>query len=161
MKTTRTLYLAVTALVLGLCINLSAAFAASPEEVAVDFSKAFFMQDPGMEAFLSEEAKVTEDDKNTMEVYFDRLEKRAVKEGYKTSYYRMCLSDIKTEVLHSDDTTAKVLITGIKERNINSFYKIMADMFSLQDEHKLDEILTLVKEGGSWKIADGTYGLPR
>lgn len=161
MQTTRKFLLALTALILGLGINVSAAFASSPERVVADFSKAFFMQNPGMAAYLSEAAKVTEDELDTIEVYFDRLEKRAIKEGYKTSYYRMSLSDVKTEVLSSDDTTAKVLITGIKERNINGFYKIMADMFSLQDEHKLDEIVTVVKENGGWKIADGTFGLPR
>ncbi|MBI9092390.1 MAG: hypothetical protein JEZ12_24505 [Desulfobacterium sp.] len=147
------------ALIAGICIHISTAFAASPEDTVVDFSKAYFMLDPDMENYLPEEGKVNDEGKAIMAVYFETIEDQARNQGYEFSYFKMRLSKIKTEVLSSDDEMAKIRITGIKKRSINPLYRIVGDIFSIQDAHQLDQIITVVNENGAWKIAPDTFEL--
>ena len=149
------------ALIAGICINLSTAFANSPEDTVVDFSKAYYMIDPEMAAYLPEEAKVNEDGVEIFTLYCEQIEKKAHNQGYKPSYFKMSLSDIDTEVLSSDDETAKVRITATRKRSINPLYKIVGSLYSIQDALKLDRVVTVINENGDWKIAPGTYGLPQ
>ncbi len=151
----------IVALIAGICIHISTAFASSPEDTVVDFSKAYYMLDPEMENYLTEEGKVNDEDQRIVALYFEQIEKQALNQGYKPSYFQMSLSKVKTEVLSSDDEMAKIRITGIKKRSINPLYKIVGSLYSIVDEHKLDRVVTVVNEDGDWKIAPGTYELPR
>lgn len=149
----------IGALIAGICIHISTAFAASPEDTVVDFSKAYFMLDPDMENYLSEEGKVNDEGKDLMELYFEKIQEQSRNQGYEPSYFQMSLSKVKTEVLSSDAEMAKIRITGIKKRSINPLYKVVGAMFSIQDGHKLDRIITVVNENGAWKIAPGVFEL--
>ena len=150
----------LTALVIGLCINTSTAFADSPEKTAVEFAKAYYMIDASMGGYLCEECKINEDEEKIVDLYLEKIETKALNSGHVKSYFKMSLCSIDTKVLHQDDSSAKVHIKALSTRNINPLYKIVGGIFNLIDENEVDEIVNLVNEDGKWKIGSGAFDLP-
>ncbi|MCD4721542.1 MAG: hypothetical protein K8S13_17020 [Desulfobacula sp.] len=150
----------LTALVVGLCIHSSTAFAESPEKVAVKFAKAYYMLDASMEEYLCEACKTNEDEEKIVGLYLEKAGIKARNRGYAKSFLQMSIGDIDTEILNMNDSSAKVKITAVKTRNINPLYKVVGAVFNLINEYEVDEIINLVNKDGEWEIGPGAFDLP-
>ena len=63
-------------------------------------------------------------------------------------------------MLKSDDTTAEILVNATTIRAINPLYRAVGFIFGMIDEHETQDVITLVKEDGEWKIGPGAFDLP-
>ena len=162
MKKSRRLISIVAALAIGLCIHASSAWAegGSPAKVVKDFAKAYFMLDASMAAYLSKDARVNEDEVDLVDFYLETKAFEAYNQGYKMSYLKKRPTVMKIKVLNMDDSSAKIQYNAIALRSINPLYGIVGVVFGLLEEHEVQDIITVVKEDGEWKIGPGAFGLP-
>ncbi|MBA3010935.1 MAG: hypothetical protein KKF12_08875 [Proteobacteria bacterium] len=162
MKKSRRLIPLVAALIIGLGIHASFAWAEgnSPTKVVEDFAKAYFMLDPAMATYLSHDAKTNENDVDMVELYLRLQALDAYNRGYQTSYLQMHPILMKTRVLSMDDSSATIQFDAIAIRNINPLYRIVGYVFGLLEEHSFQDTLVVVNEDGEWKVGPGALGLP-
>ena len=124
----------------------------NPAEVAVDFTKAYYMLDgPAMSKLLCAAMK---DDEETdiVEKYLNYVADQARSMGFSQSYMRNQLSHIHTEIQMVDKNKAQVRITGKRLRSINPVFAFIGNLFFLIESHNVDVTLTMVKEGDKWKV---------
>ncbi|WP_153307528.1 hypothetical protein [Desulfospira joergensenii] len=159
---TKSSRLILTVLLIGLGIHGSCAWAegSSPEAVAKKFTKAYFMLDNSMAGYLSEDARVDEEDRDAVEVYLRIKEVEAENRGYGRNYLRMLPLLIKTEVKEMDDSSASVKLDAVMIRSINPLYRIVGYIFCLLQEHEVETVINLIKEDGEWKIGPGAFDMP-
>ena len=162
MKKSPRLISLLAALLIGLCLHASSAWAEgnAPTQVVKDFTKAYYMLDPSMADFLSEDALINENDVDMVELYLRLQESDAYSRGYQTSYLQMKPILMKTTVLSMDDSTAQIQINATTIRSINPLYRIVGYVFCILEEHESQDTITLVKEEGAWKIGPGAFDLP-
>ena len=162
MKKSPRLISLVAALLIGLCLHASSAWAegSAPAQVVKDFTKAYYMLNPSMADFLSKDALINENDVDMVELYLRLQDNDAYSRGYKTSYLQMKPILMKTTVLSMDDSTAEIQINATTIRSINPLYRIVGYVFCILEEHKVQNTITLVKEEGAWKIGPGAFDLP-
>lgn len=163
MKKTRRLIFPLAALVIGLGIHASSAWAGGdlPSKVAKDFANAYFMLDESMADYLSKDARINENNVDMVELYLRIRADEAGKMGYQTSYLQMKPILLKTKVLNIDDASATVHLKATTIRNINPLYRIVGYVFGLLEEHETQDTLLLVKENGEWKVGPGAFGLSK
>ncbi|MCP3945162.1 MAG: hypothetical protein GY710_27290 [Desulfobacteraceae bacterium] len=156
------LILLMAALMIGLCLHTSSVWAKddSPTQVVKDFTKAYYMLEPSMANFLSQDAKTNENGVDMVDLYLRLKNREAYNRGYKLSYLQMKPILMKTKVLDLEDSSAQVQIEVTTIRSINPLYRIVGFVFSLLKEHKVQDTITLVKEDGLWKIGPGAFNLP-
>ncbi len=144
------------------CFSVSSAWAEadSPAKVAKEFTKAYFKLDPSMASYLSSDARVNRYEMDMVDLFFDIKEAEAHNKGYELSYMKMMPVQVKTEMLKSDDTTAEILVNATTIRAINPLYRAVGFVFGMLDEHETQDVITLVKEDGEWKIGPGAFDLP-
>ncbi len=133
---------------------------ASPASVVKGFAKAYYMLDDKMADYLSEDARMNEDEVDMVELYLDKKEYEAYYQGYNVSYFKMQPLNMKAKVLSQDDESAKVEITATNIRSINPLYRIVGFVFCLLDQHEVKEIVSVVKEDGEWKVGPGALDIP-
>lgn len=152
----------VATLLIGLVLHASSAWAegSAPAQVVKDFTKAYYMLEPSMADFLSEDALTNENDVNMVELYLRLQDNDAYSRGYKTSYLQMKPILMKTKVLSMDDVSAQIQINATTIRSINPLYRIVGYVFCILEEHEVQDTITLVKEDGAWKIGPGAFNLP-
>ena len=162
MKKNRRLISIVAALAIGLCIHVSSAWAkdGSPATVVKDFAKAYFMLDASMAAYLSKDARFNEEEVDMVDFYLETKAFEAYNRGYKMSYLKMRPAVMKIKVLSMDDSSAKIQYNAIALRSINPLYGIVGVVFGLLEDHEVQDIITVVKEDGEWKIGPGAFDLP-
>ena len=130
----------------------------SPGKAAVEFSKAYFKLNSGMEERLCRD--ITEDgDSEVVSDYLNRVADQAKSEGFDVSWMKMALSHIDTETQTVDENIAEVRITGSRRRAVNPVFALVAKLFSLGETHKFEETLTLVKEDEVWKVCGEPFEL--
>jgi len=130
------------------------------EKVVKDFAKAYFMLDPSMADYLSEETVINEDGVNLVDFYIENMAMEAQNQGYKLSFLQKKTTKIKTKILNADESSAKILFNATTIRNINPLYRIIGSVFGVLEEYKIQNIITVVKENGTWKIAPGAFDMP-
>ncbi|MEH0018105.1 MAG: hypothetical protein V6Z89_00560 [Desulfobacter sp.] len=147
----------VAALVIGLCLHASSAMAegSTPESVVKSFAKAYYMLDDTMADYMSEEARVNENDVDMVDLFLRLKEDEARKRGYDVTYLRMHPILMKTTVVEMNEDTAVVNLNTTALRNINPLYRITGYIFGLMKEHEFNATLSLVKEDGMWKVSPG------
>ena len=128
----------------------------SPGKAAVEFTKAYFKLNRSMNERLCSE--ITEEG-DVVDDYLNRVADEAKAEGFDPSWMKMALSHIETETEMLDDNTAEVQITCTRRRSANPLYGIVAKIFFLGETHKVEEILTLVKEDNRWKVCGEPFAL--
>lgn len=160
MKKNPGLILLAAALLIGLYASAAWAEGNSPTKVAKEFTQAYYMLDPAMADFISEEGQTNENDVNMVELYLRLQEKDATDRGYKVSYLHMKPILMKTTVLSMDDSSAQIQMNVTTIRSINPLYRIVGYVFGLLEEHEAQDTLSLIKEDGEWKIGPGAYNLP-
>lgn len=140
---------------LTLVFNLTAfAETNTPKAVALEFAKAYYMLDKSFENFLCKECKEDEDENKIADIFFSKIQKKSEDMGYKPSFLKSTLTDMKAEVLVEDDSSAKVNIIGKRSRSINPIYNLVGRLFCLIETYDVDEVVNLVKVDGKWKVKD-------
>jgi hypothetical protein len=130
----------------------------SPGKAAVEFSKAYFKLNKGMEKHLCNE--LTEDgESEVVDDYLYRVADQAKSEGFDASWMKMALLHIETETQMVDDNVAEVRINCNRRRTINPVFAIVAKIFCLGETYKVEETLTLVKEDDLWKVCGEPFAL--
>jgi hypothetical protein len=69
------------------------------------------------------------------------------------------LFHIDARTTMKDANTATVTLKGERRRTINPVFGLVARWFGLGEVHPVEETLTLVKEGGSWKVCGKPFRL--
>ena len=130
----------------------------SPGKAAVEFSKAYFKLNKKMEKRLCNE--ITEDgESEVVDDYLNRMADQARSEGFDPSWMKMALLHIETETQMVEDNVAEVRINCSRRRAVNPVFALVAKIFSLGEIHKVEEILTLVKEDDTWKVCGEPFAL--
>lgn len=152
----------VIVLFIFLSVNPSSILAGddAAEKVVKDFAKAYFMLDHSMAEYLSEEAVINEDGVNLVDLYIENMTIEAQNQGYKLSFLQKKSVKIKTKVLNADESSAKVLFNANNIRNINPLYRMIGSVLGILEKYEVQNIITVVKENGNWKIAPGAFDMP-
>ena len=131
----------------------------NPAEVAIEFTKAYFMLDgTSMSENLCSE--ISEDaGADIVGGYLFHTAEQARAMGFSPGYMKNQLSGVHTETHMMDETNAKVRITGKRLRSINPVFALVGRLFFLIETHKFDETLTLVKEDGDWRVCGRPFSL--
>jgi hypothetical protein len=131
----------------------------SPAIAAVDFTKAYFGLDgDAMSKRLCSEM-VEDEELNIVNNYLNSVTDRARALGFSKRYMKNMLSHVSTEMVMADENTAEVRVTGERFRSINPVFALIGKLFFLVESHEVDETLSLVKEGGSWKVCNKPFSL--
>lgn len=145
--------------ILQAILILSGGKMTSPAQAAVQFTKAYFMLDgPSMTENLCSE--ISEDEEADMVggyLYSSAEQARAM--GFDPGYMKNQLAAVHTKTHMTDDTSAKVRITGKRLRSINPVFALVGRLFFLIEVHQFDETLTLVKEDGNWRVCGSPFSL--
>ena len=150
------------ALSVFLCINPSSILAGdgAAEKVVKDFAKAYFMIDQSMAEYLNEKALINENGINLVDLYINKKTIEAQKQGYKLSYLQKKPVKMKTRVLNENGSSAQILFNSTAIRSINPLYRIIGSVIGVLEEYKIQDVITVVKENGKWKIAPGAFDMP-
>jgi hypothetical protein len=124
----------------------------SPAKTAVEFTKAYFMLD-GTSMTENLCSEISEDkESDIVGGYLFSTAEQARAMGFSQGYMKNQLTGVHTETHMTDETSAKVRITGERLRSINPVFALVGRLFFLIETHKFDETLTLVKEDGEWRV---------
>jgi len=150
------------ALSVFLCINPSSILAGdgAAEKVVKDFASAYFMLDQSMAEHLNEEALINEDGVNLVDLYIYKKTIEAQSQGYKLSFLQKKPFKMETRVLKEKGSSAQILFNATTIRSVNPLYRILGCVFGMLEEYKVQDVITVVKENGEWKIAPGAFDMP-
>jgi hypothetical protein len=127
----------------------------TPGKTAVNFTKAYFSLDPSMSEHVCQEL-VEEDVVNQ---YINQVAQEALDLGFKSSYMRSMLFNIKTDILSEDESEVKIRITCERKRMINPVFTIIGKWFFIGETYQVDETLNVVKEDNQWKVCGRAFSL--
>ena len=158
-----TKFLSVTAVIV-LAVMLQVFFIVtenkeSPAKAAIDFAKAYYNQDTAISKRLCQEILENED-VDVVGTYVNQVADEAASLGFAPSWMKMSLGHIETKTHMTGDDTAEVRIQASARRNINPLFAIVARVFFLGETYHIDETVSVVKEGGSWKVCGEPLALP-
>jgi hypothetical protein len=129
----------------------------TPEKAAVEFAEAYYWLDPSMADRLC--ANLASGKAAVVEGYLRRTRDEARSLGYEFDYMKQGIYHVETRVSLKDASTAEVRLTGDRRRTINPVYGQVARWFGIGDVHPVQETLTLVREGDSWKVCGKPFRL--
>lgn len=152
----------VIALFIFFSVNPSSILAGdgAAEKVVKDFAKAYFMIDQSMAEHLSEKAFINKNGVNLVDLYINKKTIEAQSQGYKLSFLQKKPVKMKTRVLKEKGSSAQILFNSTTIRSINPLYRITGSVFGMLEKYKFQDIITVVKENGTWKIAPGAFDMP-
>jgi hypothetical protein len=154
------------ALTLLLAVLLQVVFAFAdgkdtPQKAAVEFSKAYFMVDPGMSRRVCDRLLHSEGT-NMVKQIIENRDREAQQMGFSPKFMKCALFHVKTEILSQDENSAKVRLTAVRKRNLNPVFTFIGRLFNLGTTYEVDQVLELVREKGRWKVCGlesaGTMG---
>jgi hypothetical protein len=129
----------------------------TPEKAAVEFAEAYHWLDPSMADRLC--AGLAGGKAAAVEGYLQRTRDEARSLGYELDYMKQGLYHVETRTALKDENTAEVLLKGDRRRTINPVYGLVARWFAVGEVHPVQETLTLVREGDSWKVCGKPFRL--
>ena len=139
-------------------ILIFADFKDTPVKAAVEFSKDYFLLEESMADRLCEKLSADEEIDPVKEVITTAsLEARA--RGFGLEMMRRSLAHIETEVISQNANTAKIQLRAVSRVCINPVFTWVATLFKLGETHEEEAVLSLVKEGGCWKVCGNPFGL--
>ena len=162
MKKNLRLIMAIVVLFVFVCVQVSSARAenGSPEKIVENFAKAYFMIDSSMAEYLNKDALANDGTGSILDLYLEKKAMEAHNQGYKITYLQKLPINMKTKILNKSDSSATIEFDAITIRSINPVYRIIGSVLKIIEEHKVHDIITLVKEDGEWKIAPGAFEMP-
>ncbi|HSO19699.1 MAG TPA: hypothetical protein VLT88_09590 [Desulfosarcina sp.] len=147
--------------ILAVCLQVAFVFADSKRTAtgaAVDFSKAYFMLDAGMEKYMCREL-AGDDDQSAVDAYLHAMAEEARQRGFGTGMVRQTIYHVETETLAQDAESATIHVKGLRRTCIHPVFAYVAKLFHLGQAHEFEETLELVKEDGRWKVCGAPYSL--
>ncbi len=154
----------LTVLFIFLCMTASSVLAeggdSSPTKVAKEFAYAYFMLEDSLGDYLSEDAKMNEDEEDLVEKFFDKREAEAHDRGYSICYLKMLPANMKAKVIDQDESSAKIHFTATTIRSINPLFRAVGYIFGLIEENDVEATFTVVKEEDGWKVGPGAFDMP-
>jgi hypothetical protein len=123
----------------------------TPNKAVIEFAKAYYQLDPSMSERLCDEMKVV-DDVDMVDQHIFQVTEEGKNRGFEKNFMRSKLYHIDTYTQSKSDTQAQIRLTGKRRANINSVYKIIAQIFCLGAAHEVDKTFNVIKEGGKWKV---------
>ncbi len=129
----------------------------TPEKAAVEFAEAYYRLDPSMADRLC--TNLAPGKAAVVEGYLQRIQDEARALGYELDYMKQGIFHIQTGVTATGENTAEVQLKGDRRRTINPVYGLVARWFAVGEVHPVQETLTLVREGGSWKVCGKPFRL--
>lgn len=154
------LSIAVLFVFLSTHASFAQAEAGSPEKVVENFAKAYFMLDNSMAQYLNKEALANDGTGSILDLYLEKKAMEAHSMGYKITYLQKLPTSMKTKLLNKSDSSATVEFDAVTIRSINPLYRIIGSVLNIIEEHKVQDIITFVKEDGEWKIDPGAFEMP-
>lgn len=151
----------VAAVLIGILLQILLVWADShetPGKIAEKFTTAYYRLDPSMAAYLCRKTSAAAEG-NAVEQYIRRISQEAADRGVTLNYMKHILYNVETHTHRIDDVTAEVKITANRRVSINPVYALVARFFLIGETHKLDELLTVVKEDGRWKVCGAPFSL--
>jgi hypothetical protein len=129
----------------------------TPEKAAVEFAEAYYRLDPSMADRLC--TALPAGKAAAVEGYLQRIRDEARSLGYEFDYMKQGIFHVQTRVTATGENTAEVQLKGDRRRTINPVYGLVARWFAVGDVHPVDETLTLMREGDSWKVCGKPFRL--
>ena len=148
-------------IMLGLILQVVLAVADqrdNPEKAAVEFAEAYFWLDASMADRLCKQLSQPSEN-GVVENYLQRVDQEARAMGFQFNYMKQGIFHIQTQTTLKDVDTAEVRFKGERRRTINPVFGLVARWFSLGETHPVEETLTLVREGGRWKVCGKPFRL--
>lgn len=148
-------------IMLGLILQVILAVADQrdhPEKAALEFAQSYFWLDPAMADRLCKELNRGPEN-SAVNAYLQRIEQEARSRGFEFNFMKQGLFHIDARTTLKDANTATVTLKGERRRTINPVFGLVARWFGLGEVHPVEETLTLVKEGGSWKVCGKPFRL--
>lgn len=128
----------------------------TPTKAAVEFAKDYFLLKESMADHLCDELKTEEEiDPVKNAIIVANLE--AKERGFELDMVRRSLSHIETKIVSRDVDAFKVKLHAKSRVCINPVFALVATLFGLGETHEEEAVLSLVKEGGSWKVCGNPF----
>lgn len=146
--------------ILAVCLQVVFVFAdgrPTATGTAIDFSKAFFLLDTGMERYLC--SQLINADESLVRDYVLAMNDQAHDRGFGKAMVRQMIYNLETTTLAQDSESATIHIKGVRRTRINPLYAYVAKLFGLGRVHPFQETLELIREDGRWKVCGNPYGL--
>lgn len=138
-------------------IFIFADFIDTPVKAAIEFSKDYFLLEESMADRLCEKLGADEEIDPVKELIATAsLEAKA--RGFGLEMMRRSLAHIETEVISQDADAAKIQLHAISRVCINPVFAWVATLFKLGETHEEEVVLSLIKEGGCWKVCGNPFG---
>ena len=128
----------------------------TPGKAAVEFAGAFYRIDPTMSSLLCSKS-LGMGEGNGVEKYIRGRTQEARDRGFGLNNMKYILYHIETHTRRIDDTTAEVKLTANKKVSINPLYALVAKFFLIGETYQVNELMTVVKEDGRWKVCGNPF----
>jgi len=129
----------------------------TPGRAAAAFTKACYALD---ESTLNQLCTAKQsDDADMLDDYLDAVDQEAAELGFNRNYMRMQLTNIRTDTIRLNDTTAMVKVSASAKRYIHPAFTIVARLFRIGKIYQLEQTVNLVKEDGIWKVCDHPFDI--
>lgn len=125
----------------------------TPGRAAAAFTKAFYALDESALNQLCIAKQAASAD--LAADYLNDIDKEAAELGFSRNYMRMQVTNIRTDTISRDDTSARVKVSASMKRCIHPVFTIVARLFRIGKTYQLEQTVNLVKEDGIWKVCDG------
>lgn len=130
----------------------------TPGKAAVEFAKAYYRVDPELSSLLCAKSLGTEAE-NVVETYIRSMTEEARDRGVGLNNLTYILYHIETHTRRVDESTAEVRLSAKRRVSINPLYALVAKFFLIGETHQVNEVLTVVKEEGRWKVCGNPFSL--
>ncbi|OQY06414.1 MAG: hypothetical protein B6I22_05540 [Desulfobacteraceae bacterium 4572_123] len=129
----------------------------TPGRAAAAFTKACYALD---ESTLNQLCTAKQSDNADMlNDYLYAVDQEAAELGFNRNYMRMQLTNIRTDTISLDDTTARVKVSASAKRCIHPAFTIVARLFRIGKIYQLEQTVNLVKEDGIWKVCNHPFDI--
>ena len=99
------------------------------------------------------------DNADMLDDYLYAVDQEAAELGFNRNYMRMQLTNIRTDTISLDDTTARVKVSASAKRCIHPAFTIVARLFRIGKIYQLEQTVNLVKEDGIWKVCNHPFDI--
>lgn len=124
----------------------------TPGRAAAAFTKACYALD---ESALNQLCTAKQADAADLTAdYLNDIDKEAAELGFSRNYMRMQLTNIRTDTISRDDTSARVKVSASMKRCIHPVFTLVARFFRIGKTYQIEQTVNLVKEDGIWKVCD-------
>jgi hypothetical protein len=139
-------------------IFIFADFKDTPVKAAIEFSKDYFLLKESMADRLCEKLGADEE-KDSVKELITTAGLEAKERGFGLEMMRRSLAHVETKVISQDANTAKIQLHATSRVCINPVFAWVATLFKLGETQEEEVVLSLIKEGGCWKVCDNPFGM--